>query len=64
MKRYKVEFAYGTTMWDNLIVEAENKEAAEEAALDQIAVLYPEATDVDVSSVKETDEEVPVDNYA
>lgn len=51
--KYLVEGSYNIPEWFDVELDAESKEEAEDEARKSIEMSYPEALDVEVTSVKE-----------
>ncbi len=52
MAEYKVDFAYTTTLWDQVQMDLpEDRFAQEDAIHDQLRILYPEGRDFEIEGV-------------
>jgi len=55
MKKFEVDFEASAPMWDGVVVEATDKNEAEEVAHTQIEHAFPEASDIVIVDIKEID---------
>ena len=53
MKQYEVDFSFRMPEWGSVILEAVDKDEAEEFALEHVREAYPDATNIDIDDVKE-----------
>lgn len=53
MKKFEVDFEASAPIWDGVVVEATDKNEAEELAHPQIEQAFPEASDITIVDIKE-----------
>lgn len=53
MKDFVIDFNYIEPRWGSVNLSADDQKEAEDIALDHIQLAYPEASEIDITSVKE-----------
>lgn len=53
MTTYSIDYSYSVPEWGNLVTDADSKDEAEDLFHAEIARLYPEAYDIEITEIKE-----------
>lgn len=53
MKQFEIDFSYRVTEWGSVILDAIDKDEAEEFALEHVHEAYPDAMGIEIDTVKE-----------